>query len=214
MAPELETALAAAAASLDENELVRRAQGGDLLAFETIVQRYEHRIFRLAQRMMGNAADAEDVLQETFLKVFAKLGQFEQQSRLYTWIVRIAVNEALMKLRQRRGNAVSLDEDIATEEGPVPREVADWHPNPEEQYQSTELAGILQRGLDSLPLPYRLVFQLRDVEELSTLETAEALGLTESAVKSRLLRARLQLRERLAKHFRAKGAAGEMSGSV
>lgn len=119
-----------------------------------------------------------------------------------------------MKLRQRRGNAVSLDEDIATEEGPVPREVADWHPNPEEQYQSTELAGILQRGLDSLPLPYRLVFQLRDVEELSTLETAEALGLTESAVKSRLLRARLQLRERLAKHFRAKGAAGEMSGSV
>ncbi|MGH9480561.1 MAG: sigma-70 family RNA polymerase sigma factor [Terriglobales bacterium] len=212
MAPELETARAVAAAG-DESELVRRARGGDLLAFETIVQRYEHRIFRLAQRLMSNTADAEDVLQETFLKVFAKLEQFQQQSRLYTWIVRIAVNEALMKLRQRRGNMVSLDEEIPTEDGPVEREIADWHPNPEEQYQSSALAAILQRGLDSLSLPYRVVFQLRDVDELSTLETAEALGLTESAVKSRLLRARLQLRERLAKHFRAKGAGGEMSGS-
>lgn len=193
------------AAPEDELELVARAQTGDLAAFEKIVQRYEHRIFRLAQHMMGNTADAEDVLQETFIKVFSKLHQFQHQSRLYTWIVRIAVNQSLMKLRQRRGNTVSLDEDIGSDEGPIPREVSDWHPNPEEQYQTTELAGILQRGLESLSLPYRLVFQLRDVEELSTEETAEALSISVSAVKSRLLRARLQLREKLAKHFRMKG---------
>jgi RNA polymerase sigma-70 factor, ECF subfamily len=206
MATHLEPVHAAAPVPADEAELVRRARGGDLAAFEQIVHRYEHRIFRLAQRMMGDAADAEDVLQETFLKVYSKLNQFQGESRLYTWIVRIAVNQALMKLRQRRGNSVSLDEEVPTEEGPIARDLADWHPNPEQQYQSTELAQILQHGLDSLSLPYRLVFQLRDVEELSTLETAEALGLTEAAVKSRLLRARLQLRDRLAKYFRRQGA--------
>ncbi|HXE30386.1 MAG TPA: sigma-70 family RNA polymerase sigma factor [Terriglobales bacterium] len=190
----------------DERELVSKAQAGDRAAFEILVQRYERRIYRLALRMMGNQPDAEDVLQETFIKVYSKLHQFQQQSRLYTWIVRIAVNQALMKLRQRRGNTVSLDEEVASEEGHLPREVADWHPDPEQQYQSAELADILQRSLEALPLPYKLVFQLRDVEELSTEETAEALGLTESAVKSRLLRARLQLRARLGRHFRAKGA--------
>jgi RNA polymerase sigma-70 factor (ECF subfamily) len=190
----------------DEADLVARAQAGDLAAFETIVQRYEPRIFRLARHMLGDAADAEDVLQETFIKVFAKIGQFQRHSRLYTWIVRIAVNEALMKLRRRRGTVVSLDEEVAGSDGTLPREISDWHPNPEQQFQTTELGEILQQGLDSLSLPYRLVFQLRDIDELSTEETAEALGLSVPAVKSRLLRARLQLRERLAKHFRVKGA--------
>jgi len=101
---------------------------------------------------------------------------------------------------------ISLDEDVSSPEGGLPREVSDWHPNPEQQFQTTELGDILQRSLEALSLPYRLVFQLRDIEELSTEETAEALGLTTAAVKSRLLRARLQLRERLAKHFRVKGA--------
>lgn len=192
----------------EEMDLVARAQAGDRAAFEAIMQRYEHRIFRLALRMMGNPADAEDVLQETFLKVFSKLHQFQSHSRLYTWIVRIAVNQSLMRLRQRRGNTVSLDEGMASDEGTVPREVSDWHPDPEQQYETAEMAEILQRGLDSLALPYRLVFQLRDVEELSTEETAEALGLSVSAVKSRLLRARLQLRERLARHFRLPAADG------
>ncbi len=191
-----------AAVPPEEADLVRRAQAGDLPAFESIVQLYERRIYRLLLHMLGDASDAEDVLQETFLKVYSKLHQFQLQSRLYTWIVRIAVNQALMKLRQRRGRTVSLDEEIATEEGPLARELADWHPNPEQQYQSTELASILQRALESLSLPYRIVFQLRDVEELSTQETAEALGLSEAAVKSRLLRARLQLRDKLTRHFR------------
>ena len=189
-----------------EADLVARAQAGDLAAFETIVARYEHRIFRLVRQMLGDSADAEDVLQETFIKVYTKLGQFQQQSRLYTWMVRIAVNQALMKLRQRRGQTVSLDEDIETPAGSTPRDISDSHPNPEEQYQALETAELLQRGLQSLSLPYRLVFQLRDIDELSTEETAEALGLTVSAVKSRLLRARLQLRERLSRHLRAQGA--------
>ncbi|MGH9475382.1 MAG: sigma-70 family RNA polymerase sigma factor [Terriglobales bacterium] len=189
----------------DEAELVRRAQAGDPAAFETIVARYEHRIYRLAQRLMGNDADAEDVLQETFLKVFSKIRQFQQESRLYTWIVRIAVNQGLMKLRGRRTNVVPLNEDIATEEGPIARDFADWRPDPEQQFRTGELAAILHRGLESLSLPYRMVFQLRDVEELSTAETAEVLGVTEAAVKSRLLRARLQLREKLSRHFGVKG---------
>lgn len=206
MAPtDLDAAAAAVGIADEENELVARAQAGDLAAFETIVQRYEPRIFRLARHMLGDAADAEDVLQETFIKVYSKIGQFQRHSRLYTWIVRIAVNEALMKLRRRRGSVISLDEDISGPEGGLPREVSDWHPNPEQQFQTTELGDILQRSLEALSLPYRLVFQLRDIEELSTEETAEALGLTPAAVKSRLLRARLQLRERLAKHFRVKG---------
>ncbi|MGH9487419.1 MAG: sigma-70 family RNA polymerase sigma factor [Terriglobales bacterium] len=194
------------AAPADESELIRRAQGGDLAAFEVLVGRYEHRIFRLAQRLMGNEADAEDVLQETFLKVFTKLHQFQQQSRLYTWIVRIAVNQALMKLRRRRSNLVPLDEEIATEEGPIARDFADLRPGPEQQLQTSELGAILQRSLESLSLPYRLVFQLRDVEELSTAETAEALQISEAAVKSRLLRARLQLRENLKSHLGWQGS--------
>ncbi|MGH9519236.1 MAG: sigma-70 family RNA polymerase sigma factor [Terriglobales bacterium] len=210
MGTQMEPVPSAAPALDDELELVTRTRSGDLSAFETIVQRYESRIFRLAQRMMGNDADAEDVLQETFLKVHTKLHQFQGQSRLYTWIVRIAVNQALMKLRGRRQNLVSLDEEIAGEDGPIAREVSDWHPNPEEQYQKTELGAILQKGLESLSPPYRVVFQLRDVDELSTEETAEALGLSVAAVKSRLLRARLQLRERLARYFGLKGAARAM----
>lgn len=210
MGTQMEPVPSVAPTQDDELEMVARARAGDLGAFETIVQRYESRIFRLALRMMGNDADAEDVLQETFLKVHTKLHQFQGQSRLYTWIVRIAVNQALMKLRARRQNLVSLDEELAGEDGPMAREVSDWHPNPEEQYQQTELGAILQRGLDSLSPPYRVVFQLRDVDELSTEETAEALGLTVAAVKSRLLRARLQLRERLARYFGMKGAARAM----
>ncbi|MGH9413885.1 MAG: sigma-70 family RNA polymerase sigma factor [Terriglobales bacterium] len=190
----------------DEADLVTRVQAGDMSAFEILVARYEHRIFRLAQRMMGNEADAEDVLQETFLKVFTRLHQFQRESRLYTWIVRIAVNEALMKMRRRRKNLVSLDEDISSEEGPIARDFADWRPDPERQYQASELGAILQKCLDALTLPYRIVFQLRDVEQLSTADTAETLGISEAAVKSRLLRARLQLREKLSRHFGVEGA--------
>lgn len=186
-----------------EATLVAAAQKGDLGAFEQLVQRYEPRVLRLAIRIVGNEADAEDVMQEAFLKAYAKLGQFQRQSSFYTWVVRIAVNEALMRLRRRRGGKeLSLDENLDTGEELLPREIEDWRPNPEQQFAQQELHDLLGSSIASLALPYRVVFQLRDVEGLSTEETADVLRLSIPAVKSRLLRARLQLRDILSQHFR------------
>jgi RNA polymerase sigma-70 factor (ECF subfamily) len=128
--------------------------------------------------------------------------------KFYTWLVRIAVNESLMRLRKRRtGKLVSMDEDVQTDEGSVPRDFADWAPNPEQNYTQAELAEILKKTIQGLPQGFRVVFVLRDVEGLSTEETAETLGLSVPAVKSRLLRARLQLRERLTRYFGRKTPA-------
>jgi len=161
------------------------------------------RLQSLAYRMLGSRGDAEDVVQDAFLKAFQNLGQFQGQSKFYTWLVRIAVNEALMRLRRRRPERmVSLDEDVKTEEDSMPREVADWSPNPEQLYSQAELKDILSKTVQGLPPGFRTVFVLRDVEGLSTEETAEALSLSVPAVKSRLLRARLQLRDRLNKFFK------------
>ncbi len=186
----------------DELALVQRAKAGEVDAFEELVRRYDRNVFRIAQHITQNREDAEDVVQDAFLKAYNNLAQFQGQSKFYTWLVRIAVNEALMKLRRRRPErTVSLDEDVKTEDDSVPREVADWSPNPEQQYTQAELRDILDRTIHGLPATFRTVFVLRDVEGLSTEETAEALDLSVPAVKSRLLRARLQLRERLNKYF-------------
>ena len=153
-----------------------------------------------------NREDAEDVLQEAFLKAYEHLDQFQGNSRFYTWIVRIAVNQALMKLRKRKSDrSVSLDEQIDTGEDTMVREIAAWDPDPEQQYNQDELGGILTGAIQGLEPIYRTVFTLRDVEGLSTEETAEALDLSVPAVKSRLLRARLQLREKLTRFFKRKG---------
>src|SRR5271170_2227795 len=186
----------------EEMELVRRAKRGDDSAFEELVRRYDRNIFRIAQHITQNREDAEDVVQDAFLKAYGNLAQFQEQSKFYTWLVRIAVNEALMKLRRRRPErTVSLDQEVRTEEDSMPREVADWSPNPEQQYNQSELREILSKTIQGLPPGFRTVFVLRDVEGLSTEETAEALDLSIPAVKSRLLRARLQLRERLGRFF-------------
>ena len=188
-----------------ELTLVQAAKKGDLEAFSNLVKRYDRNIFRIAQHITHNEDDAQDVVQEAFLKAYQNLDQFQGNSKFYTWLVRIAVNEALMKLRRRRSDrTVSLDEDVVTEEGTMPREVADWSPNPEQLYGQSELGDILKKTIQGLPPGFRTVFVLRDVEGLSTEETAEMLGLSIPAVKSRLLRARLQLRERLAKYFKSK----------
>jgi RNA polymerase sigma-70 factor (ECF subfamily) len=145
-------------------------------------------------------------LQETFLKAYQHLDQFQGQSKFYTWIVRIAVNQALMKLRKRKSDrSVSLDDTIDTGEDTVAREIAAWDENPEEQYGREELNQILTSAVDGLTPIYRAVFVLRDVDGLSTEETAEALELSVPAVKSRLLRARLQLRDKLTRYFKRKG---------
>jgi RNA polymerase sigma-70 factor, ECF subfamily len=186
----------------DEPILVAAAQNGDITAFETLVGRYERKILRLAQNITQNREDAEDVMQEAFLKAYEHLSGFQGNSRFYTWLVRIAVNQALMKLRKRRPNVVSIDEEVNTGEDLIPREIEDWGPSPEDRYKQTELSGILSEVIADLDPSFRIVFQLRDIEELSTEETAEALGLSIPAVKSRLLRARLKLRQKLNKYFR------------
>ena len=190
----------------DEPGLVARSRAGDSAAFSTLLRRYESKIFRLAMNITQNREDAEDVLQEAFFKAYEHLDQFQGNSKFYTWIVRIAVNQALMKLRKRKSDrSVSLDEQIDTGEDMVVREIAAWDPDPEERYSQDELSTILTEAIDELAPIYRTVFTLRDVEGLSTEETAEVLDLTVPAVKSRLLRARLQLRDRLTRFFKRKG---------
>jgi len=185
----------------NESVLVSAAKAGDINAFESLVTRYERKIFRLAQHITQNTEDAQDVTQEAFLKAFEHLGEFQGNSRFYTWLVRIAVNQALMKLRKRHNKDISLDEEVKTEDSAMPREIEDWGPSPEERFTQRELAEILARVIGELDPPFRTVFQLRDIDELSTEETAEVLGISIPAVKSRLLRSRLKLREKLNRYF-------------
>ncbi|MGC2660632.1 MAG: RNA polymerase sigma factor [Bryobacteraceae bacterium] len=190
----------------DEAALVARAKAGDMEAFSELVQHYDRRVFRMAKQITQNDDDAEDVLQESFLKAYSHLDDFQGNSKFYTWLVRIAVNEALMKLRKRRSDrTVPLDDPIDTGEDSVVREIAVWEDNPEQRYSREEMATLLDQAIQSLKPAYRTVFVLRDIEEMSIEETAEALSLSISAVKSRLLRARLQLREKLTRQFKRKG---------
>lgn len=190
----------------DEAALVAEAQQGGVEAFTELVNRYERNIFRLARHITQNPEDAEDVLQETFMKAYEHLVDFQGNSKFYTWLVRIAVNQSLMKLRKRKTDAsVSLDEPFDTGEESLTREIAVWDPNPELTYSREEMREILEKAVESLPPVFRAVFVLRDIEELSTEETAALLSLSIPAVKSRLLRARLRLREKLTRYFKRKG---------
>ena len=189
----------------NEGVLVRRAQAGDHEAFTALVRQYERHIYRLALNITKDPTDAEDVLQEAFLKAYSNLKSFQGDSRFYTWLVRIVVNEALMKLRKQRSAPamVALDEPISDgEDQEIRRDLADWGDNPEQRFGKVELGGILNAAIESLELPYRMVVMLRDMEELSTEETAKALGISIPAAKSRLLRARLMLRHKLNRHFK------------
>jgi len=190
----------------DESALVAQAKAGDQNAFAELVNRYERKIYRLAKNITRNDEDAEDVLQDAFLKAYTHLDNFKGDSKFYTWIVRIAVNEALMRLRKRKTDrTVPLDEPVELGEETVQREIAVWEDNPEQQYSQEEWRRILDEAVESLKPDFRTVFVLRDIEELSTEETAETLGISVPAVKSRLLRARLALRETLTRQFKRKG---------
>jgi RNA polymerase sigma-70 factor (ECF subfamily) len=194
--------LPSAIAREDEHLLVAAAKSGDATAFEELVNRYERKIFRLTMNITRNREDAEDAMQEAFLKAYSHLNTFQEDSRFYTWLVRIAANEALMRLRKRRPNQVSLDEPIEGDDDLMPREIEDWRPSPEQRYAQSEMHEILDQVIEHLEPDFRVVFVLRDVEELSTEETAAAVGISVSAVKSRLLRARLKLRQKLNRYFR------------
>ena len=188
--------------ALDDMALVHACKRGDAVAFEQLVRRYDRRLLSIAQHVTHNREDAQDAVQEAFLKAFRKLTQFQENSQFSTWLIRITVNESLMKLRKQRAiREVSIDEDSLSDEDMGPFELADWAPSPEELYREAELRNILRNTLQELQPSLRVVFVLRDIEGLSTEEAAEVLELTPVAVKARLWRARLQLRERLSKYF-------------
>ncbi len=176
---------------------------GDRAEFARLVDAYSSPIYRLGLKMLGNPQDAEDVLQNTFLNVLTHISEFEGRSSLATWLYRIAANEALMLLRRKKPE-VNLEDMEASDEAEDlrPTQFVDWSALPEDQLLSGEGKKMLDRAIETLPEPMRLVFLLRDVEGLSIKETAEALNLTETNVKTRLLRARLFLREQLSVYYR------------
>ncbi|MGQ9903077.1 MAG: RNA polymerase sigma factor [Anaerolineae bacterium] len=177
-------------------------QAGDRNEFARLVDRYSGPIYRLALRILGDAQDAEDALQETFLKAFRNLRDFEGRSSVSTWLYRIAANEAFMALRRRKPETVSVDEVQPTPEGEQePIQIVDWCCLPEDELLSSEARQHLDKAIDRLSPALKAVFLLRDIEGLSVRETAEALNLTEAAVKTRLLRARLNLREQLSAYY-------------
>ena len=186
-----------ATAETDE-QLVRKSQQGDERAFGELVDRYESKVYSLALKMLRNAEDAEDVLQDTFLRAYRGIKAFQGHSTFSTWIYRITANSALMRLRKKQLPTVSIDD---AEEREVPINIADWAPSPVEQLLSQETQQAMNDAIESLPPEFRQVFVLRDIEELSNSEVADFLDLSVAAVKSRLHRARLKVRNRLASHF-------------
>jgi RNA polymerase sigma-70 factor, ECF subfamily len=191
---------ATASADLD---LVHAAQNGNAQVFGQLVSRYDRKLLRIAQHVTHNREDAQDAVQEAFFKAYQHLDKFREDSRFSTWLIRITLNQALMKVRKQRRAAKEVSMDGGFKEGEMlPLEIADWAPDPEERYGASELRAILVKTLEELPSSLRTVFALRDIEGLSINETAEVLNLSSTAVKARLWRTRLQLRQRLSKYFR------------
>jgi RNA polymerase sigma-70 factor (ECF subfamily) len=183
-------------ATTDE-KLVRLAKQGDTRAFGKLMLRYQNKIYRLSRRMTETDEDAEDVLQDAFIKAFRKLSTFKERSKFSTWLYRITVNIALMKLRRRKLSTVSLSEPVETEDSTIQRDIENGSPDPLEKLVGMESAEILDKAIAGLRPNYRAVFVLRHVEGLSTRETANVLNIDVPAVKSRLHRARRELKVRL-----------------
>lgn len=196
--------LAAMTVGSDDLDLVHASKNGDVAAFEQLVKRYDRKLFRIAQHVTHNREDAEDAVQEAFLKAFQHLNEFREDSKFSTWLIRITLNQSLMKLRKQRRaiREVFLEENIQMHGEKLPMEVIDWAPDPEQLYRTSELRDILIKALRELRPILRTVFVLRDIEGLSIAQTAEVLHLSQTAVKARLWRGRLQLRECLNRYFR------------
>jgi RNA polymerase sigma-70 factor (ECF subfamily) len=187
----------------DDLTLVHATKRGHASAFEKLVRKYDRKLLRIAQSVTHNREEAEDVVQEAFFKAYQRLHQFQESAKFSTWLIRIVLNEALMKLRrQRTTREESIDRDFQSNTDIPAMEVADWSPNPQELYSAVEFREILIKCLRRLQPTLRIVFVLRDLEELSINETCEALGLSAVAVKARLFRARLKLRHELGAYFK------------
>lgn len=187
-----------------DRELLERIRAGDKTACDDCIRVHSPGIYRLALRLMRDQADAEDVVQETFLSAFKGIDRFDGRSGLSTWLYRIAFNAAMMRLRRRRPEFVPIDTaDEPEGDLPIPEALVDWCLLPEQELVRAETWAEMERAIGELPPKLRAVFVMRDLEELSTVETADALGLSEQAVKTRLHRARLLLRERLTGYLAA-----------
>jgi len=199
---------------VDEQALIARAQQGDAQALAAIVESHQRTVYNVALRMCGNPHDAEETLQETFLSAIKALPKFEGRSRLSTWLYRIASNACLMQRRRQSAGAdiTSLDDGEEERDGfDPPKYFVDWSVRPDDVLLDGELRSVMEDAIAQLPEALRIVFIWRDLEGLSTAETAEVLGISEGAVKVRLHRARLQLRELLS-HYYAESRAGSRTG--
>jgi len=183
-----------------EQDLIQRVKNGEIEVFYELVRPYERGVFLAALSLVKNEADAEEVAQEAILKAFKSLARFRGEAKFSTWLIQIAINEAKMKLRRdRRHLYESLEEGPRGDDGDyVPKDYADWREIPSEALEQKELRVALTKALKSLPEKYRSVLVLRDVQQLSIAETSQALGISEANVKTRLSRARLQMRDALA----------------
>ncbi len=196
-----ELQVAPIALPVPDDELVRRVQAGNAEAFEELVRRYERKVYNITYRMLGNEQDASDALQDAFLRAYRFLPKFQFKSSFYTWLYRIATNVSLSRLRGReRVETVSLDQPVG-ESADALLEIPDYKYTPERLMQQRELRRALQRAVDELPEDYRSVVVLRDLEDLSNEEVSKVLKLSVAAVKSRLHRGRLVLRDKLAKYL-------------
>ncbi len=182
-------------------------QQRDKKAFAQLVNQNSNRIYRLALKMVGNEQDAEDVLQETFIKAYKSIEGFEGRSKISTWLYRIAVNESLMLLRKRKDGVTHIDAGIKQDNGDIiPRQIIDWCCLPEKELMSSEVRDHIRKAIQTLSDANRAAFLLRDVEGLSTREASQALNISESALKVRLMRSRMQLREELTAFFKGRMA--------
>src|SRR6266700_126284 len=186
-----------------EADLIARIKGGEHEVFYELIEPYQRSVYASAYSVLGNPTDAEDAAQEAFLKALKHIDQFRAEAKFSTWLVQIAINEARLRVRKdRKGLYSSIDEGTQSEDGEYfPIDYADWREIPSETLQRKELKDALQRALEELKPTYREVLVLRDIEHLSIAETAEALNITEASVKTRLLRARLMMRDGLAPGF-------------
>jgi RNA polymerase sigma-70 factor (ECF subfamily) len=179
---------------------VVRAQAGDLDAFESLVRQHSSAIYRTLVAILGNPEEAQDAMQDTLFSAFKHLGGFQGRSKFSTWLTSIARNAALQRLRSRK-NMESLDESAGGDEEFRPRQIRDWQDDPEKSHSKEEIRKLVEKGIMALPAKYRVVVMLRDIEQIPTEDVARQLGLTVPAMKTRLLRGRLMLRESLAPHF-------------
>lgn len=193
---------------MNEAQLVAQAREGDFGAFEALVNASEGKVYGHLLRLTGNPEDARDLLQETYLSAYRHLGSFKGDAAFTTWVYRIATNHALMRLRKKNPETVGLDEiAVPSHEELKGRTISDWAINPRDAVLRSEVRRVLDEAVQSLPPTYRAVVVLRDIQDLDTRETAEILGISEGAVKTRLHRARIFLRELLGPYFE-----GDMPG--